>query len=82
MARNSRSKKKNPSSPLVVSDLLTLSDAATRYGFKRGYLRLLAVRGRLKALKVGRNWFTTAKEMETYIKSRKQRGVFRDDIES
>jgi len=82
MTSKSRSKKKLPSSSLVVADLISLADAAKHYGFKQDYLRHLASRGRLKAFKLGRNWFTTAKEIETYIKSRKQRGVFRNDIEA
>jgi hypothetical protein len=82
MARKPRSnnKKKPLTSSLVVSDLISLSDVAKQYGFKHDYLRHLASRGRLKAFKLGRNWFTTLEEMEIYIKSRKQRGVFRDDI--
>lgn len=85
MIRKSRSKKKisTPSlASLPAGDLIPLSEASRQYGFKRGYLRLLAVRGRLKAFKIGRDWFTSTADVEDYIKSRKRRGVFREDIEA
>lgn len=83
MVRKSGSKKKVPTPSLAslpAGDLIPLSEASKQYGFKRGYLRLLAVRGRLKAFKIGRDWFTSTAYVEDYIKSRQKRGVFRDDI--
>ncbi len=66
--------KKNPDEPI------SLVEAAERYGFSAAYLRNLAIRGRLRAKKMGRDWFTTSADMEAYIESRQQRGVFRTDI--
>lgn len=62
-------------------ELISLVEAANRYGFKAGHLRNLASRGRLKARKMGRDWFTTPADVEDYIQSRQRRGVFRTDIE-
>lgn len=61
--------------------LLSLPEAAELYGFSADYLRNLAQRGRLKAQKVGTSWVTTPRDMEAYIRSRKKRGTFRDDIQ-
>ena len=62
-------------------ELITLSQAAEISGFSVGYLRILAERGRLKAKKIGVQWFTTPGDINIFIKSREKRGVYRDDIE-
>ena len=59
-------------------DLLTLPQAGVAYGFSGDYLRRLAEKGRLRARKVGRNWLTTADDMETFIESRERRGVYKN----
>ena len=61
--------------------LISLPEAATLYGFNARYLGNLARKGRLKAQKVGDVWVTTPQDVEEYIVSRQQRGVFRDDIQ-
>jgi excisionase family DNA binding protein len=61
--------------------LISLSEAAELYGFSQDYLGELARRGRLKAQKVGKFWVTTPQDVENFIRSRKNRGVFRDDIQ-
>jgi excisionase family DNA binding protein len=61
--------------------LISLPEAAELYGFSADYLRNLAQKGRLKAQKVGPTWVTTLKDVENYIRSRQQRGTFRDDIQ-
>ena len=63
-------------------ELISLAEAAERYGFSTAYLRQLARKGRLKAKKVGRDWVTTWADVEEYIRSRKKRGVYREDIEA
>ena len=60
--------------------LISLPEAAELYGFNADYLRTLAQKGRLKAQKVGKMWTTTPNDIEEYIRSRKKRGVYRDDI--
>lgn len=64
-----------------LSRLISLSEAAEMYGFNPDYLRTLAQRGRLKATKIGNSWVTTPENLEAYIRSRKKRGMYRDDID-
>ena len=60
---------------------ITLAEAADMYRFSQDYLRQLIHKGRLKARKSGGVWLTTPADIETYIASRKKRGVYRDDIQ-
>ena len=68
--------------PADKEELISLAEAARRYGFSQEYLSLLARKGRLKAVKIARNWLTTPANVEAYIRSRKRRGKYRDDIEA
>jgi excisionase family DNA binding protein len=61
--------------------LITLAEAAKRYGLSHDYLRRIAGKGRLQAQKVGRDWLTTPEAVEEYIASRQRRGAYRDDLE-
>lgn len=61
--------------------LISLSEAAELYGFNPQYLSRLAKKGRLRAEKIGNSWVTTRQDVEDYIRSRKKRGVYRDDIQ-
>jgi len=61
--------------------LISLAEASKIYGFSRIYLAELARRDRLKAQKVGNMWVTTPADVEDFIRSRKKRGVYRDDID-
>ena len=61
--------------------LISLPEAARIYGFDAKYLGNLARRGRLNAQKVGNSWITTPKDIEDYIRSRKEMGLYRDDIQ-
>jgi len=63
-------------------ELISLAEASERYGFSAAYLRELARKGRLRATKVGRDWVTTPADVEEYVRSRKRRGVYREDIEA
>ena len=62
-------------------ELISLSEAARRYGFSHAYLRDLAASGKIKAVKIARNWLTTPTSVEEFIRSRKRRGRYRDDIQ-
>lgn len=68
----------------IVNDdkerLISLPEAAELYGFHAEYMGNLARKGRLKAFKVGGRWITTPQDVENFIRSRKKRGVYRDDI--
>jgi hypothetical protein len=68
--------------PADKEELISLAEAARRYGFSHAYLRDLAASGRLKAVKIARNWLTTPTSVEEYIRSRKRRGKYRDDIQA
>jgi excisionase family DNA binding protein len=63
-------------------ELITLAQAAERYGFTHLYLRELARKGRMKAKKVGSIWLTSPADVEEFIRSRKRRGAYRDDIQA
>ena len=67
--------------PADKDELISLAEAARRYGFTHRHLRELARKGRLRAVKIARNWLTTAADVEEYIRSREQRGRYRDDIQ-
>lgn len=66
--------------PKAKDDLITLSQAAEAYGFSSDYLRRLAEKGRLRARKLGRNWLTTADDMESFIESREPRGLYKKRV--
>jgi excisionase family DNA binding protein len=61
-------------------DLISLAEAAKRYGLTSDYLRQLAIKGRLKARKIGRNWVTTPADVEDYINTRQKIGAFKEDL--
>lgn len=47
--------------------LISLKEAAARYKISQSHLALLARTGRLKATKMGRDWFTTADAVAEYL---------------
>lgn len=61
-------------------ELMTLTQAAETYGYSGDYLRRLAEKGRLRARKLGRQWLTTADDVETFILSRERRGVYKKGL--
>lgn len=65
-----------------AQQLITLAEASQRYDLSPTYLRTIARSGRLKAVKVGRDWLTTPADVEAYIASRTKRGVFRNDLKT
>jgi hypothetical protein len=69
------------SRPPEKKQLISLAEAAELYGFSHNYLRNIARRGRLKARKIAGAWLTTPEDIEEFIRSRKERGVYRDDIQ-
>ena len=63
------------------TQLIPLVKVAELYGFDQAYLGNLARRGRLKAEKLGSIWVTTKVDVENYVRSRQQKGVYRQDIQ-
>jgi hypothetical protein len=61
-------------------ELISLSEAAKRYGLSMNYLRDIATSGRLKARKIGNYWVTTPRAVEDYIASREKKGFYRKDL--
>jgi hypothetical protein len=66
----------------IKAELISLREASEIYGFSYGYLRQLAGRGRLDAVKVANSWVTTRADVEDFIRSREKVGAYRDDIEA
>ena len=56
--------------PLTIGDLISLQEAAEYAGLGKGSLYNYAVRGRLKAKRVGAQWVTTRAAVDTYLQSR------------
>ena len=52
----------------------SLAEAARDFGLSASTLRNQAVKGRLGAVKIGRNWCTTREWMEEYLVGRKKNG--------
>ena len=50
-------------------DFISLNEASQLYGFSHGYLKILIHRGKLYAVKKGRNWFTTKEYLDKYLNS-------------
>lgn len=48
--------------------VLTLAEAAARLGVQPGTLRVQIAKGKLKAKKMGRDWFVSGREVERYAK--------------
>ena len=58
--------------PAEKTDLISLAQAAKLTPYSQEYLSLLARKGRLHALKRGRAWVTTGKDVEEYLASIKK----------
>ena len=50
-----------------LSDLITLKQAAELSGLSYSHLRLLARKEKIRALRLGHEWFTTAKDVDEYL---------------
>lgn len=47
--------------------LISLKEAMARFGISRSQLQLLARTGKLRAIKVGNSWVTTAEAVAEYL---------------
>ncbi len=59
--------------PSEKTDFISLSDAAKLSPYGEEYLGLLARKGRLHAIKRGRNWVTTRRDLDAYLASVRKR---------
>jgi excisionase family DNA binding protein len=57
-----------------LKDLITLGEAARLSGFTDRHLRKLASENQLWAVKLGRNWFTTAQAVNEYLAKNRKPG--------
>jgi hypothetical protein len=64
---------RNPEQP-SLDELIPLREAAELSGLSAGHLRLLASRGDIWGLKLGRNWVTTAQAVEEYLAQERRPG--------
>jgi len=55
--------------------VVSLAEAAKKYGLDPGYLGLLARRGILPAIKVGNRWHIRVKGLKTYLTKRRLRRI-------
>ena len=53
------------------SPLITLAEATKYCSYSQAYLGKIAKEGKLEAVKIERNWMTTKKAIEEYIKDKK-----------
>lgn len=56
--------------PLTIGELISLQEAAEYAGLSKGSLYNYAMRGRLKAKRVGSQWVTTRAAVDMYLQSR------------
>ena len=52
--------------------MLTLTEAAVRLGVQPGTLRVQIAKGKLKAKKMGRDWFVSEREVARYAKENRR----------
>ena len=57
-----------------MSEQLTVTEAAVRYGLSRTWVRVLLEQGRLQGRLFGRTWVVESDEIERYIQERQPPG--------
>ena len=57
-----------------LKELITFGKAARLSGFTDRHLRKLASENQMWAVKLGRNWFTTAQAVKEYLAKNRKRG--------
>ena len=57
-----------------IKDLISLSEASLNSGLSAGHINYLIRNNILWGIKLGRNWFTTKKALEIYLKSPRKSG--------
>ena len=58
----------------LASRLISLAEASEISGLTAGYLRRLLREKRLRGVKVGRNWLTTAEAIQEYLAQERRPG--------
>lgn len=57
-----------------ISDLISFDQAAKISGFTDRHLRKLAHQNLIWAIRIGRNWFTTAEAVQRYVATNRKPG--------
>ena len=57
-----------------LNELITFTEAARLAGFTDRHIRKLAYQNELWAIKLGRNWFTTAQAVKAYLARNRKPG--------
>lgn len=52
---------------MEAEQFISIKEAAAQFNISDAHLRLLARRSRLKAIKLGRDWFTTSDAVAAYL---------------
>jgi len=60
----------SPIDPLTIGELIPITEAAKIINLNPAFLRQISGKGRLKAKKQGRDWFTTLAALDEYVRSR------------
>lgn len=64
----------------MTTSLLSMKNAIARLGVSRKTVLLLIARGKLKALKVGRQWRFEPNDLEAYIERQKAEVITREAL--
>jgi excisionase family DNA binding protein len=70
MTGNDTANLKSDQDPLTIGDVISLDVAAEYAGLTRKTLRNYALKGRLRARKLGSQWVTTRAAVDEYLGSR------------
>ncbi|NWJ97267.1 MAG: hypothetical protein HXX20_15895 [Chloroflexi bacterium] len=65
----------SPIDPLTIGELISIIEASKLSGFSHVYLKEIAGSGRLRAKKMGRDWFTTMEAIAEFKKSRSFKNI-------
>jgi hypothetical protein len=65
----------SPIDPLTIGELITLPEAAEKFGFTARFLARLALSGKLKAKKSSGTWLTTKVAVEEYKNNRSFKNI-------
>jgi len=58
-----------------IDEPIPLSDAAALFGFTSDFLRQLALKGRLRAVRRTHLWLTTRRWVQAYLRSRSRKNI-------
>jgi excisionase family DNA binding protein len=63
--------------PLIDDNLITLKQASSFCPYSADYLNLLARKGKIRAVKIGRDWLVTRPDLVDYLSKQRQESRLR-----